>query len=170
MAEHTNLNIVQGAFPHLRGLSSPDALTKEYRERIKDGCPITTVVRFFDEDSVMTNFLLLLCRVEREKAALFRAAAINLSNDWQPLGHHNQLADKLDVLRKKGRALTIQQLDWSMRTSQQVAVTDGSRFRDVCKDERHELLEAVRWPGGFALSVFTPNGLLAEKQTLLLSG
>lgn len=162
------LNIVQAEFFHTP-FSSLEDLSTDITERILDGSPIKTVVRFLDEDGALTNLVQQLERLEQrytesvldfsEKSMLKRAI-------------HNRriksLHRKIVLLRESKQSAVLDRFTKAIQSYCPIAVEQNDHsFRSMRNEEKLDLLAAAKHSTGLWVFIFYPNGILADENEMI---
>lgn len=157
------VNIVQAEFFHTDA-ESLNAVVAQCVERITDGSPIKTVVRFFDDDGAMTKQVLKLENLMKRRTAL-NTVIFNSQGIWQRIQEvrYQRLGRKINKNKKSAQLLATAKLEMFARASRPIAIEHGEhRFRIAYRDETHEILESARAATDVWFFVFRPNFLLAD--------
>lgn len=169
-------NIIQAEFFHVGGGSqSLEDMMQECVERARDGTPIKTVVRFFDPDETITPFALQFAKKEKERRVLEKTllgARGGFSFERILANRRHKLhSKKIRSMKEEAKLLAVRQLKAVTITSSEIALEcrHDHSFRLIREDEVHELLEAADAAVDVWLFVFSPNPLLGDTQSLVVS-
>ncbi len=158
-------NIVQAEFFHITMLhTSWGAMFEECAERVVDGSPIKTVVRFHDNYGFVTKFV--------SEATALQRAHNKILDEFQEVGpirrwfldrKSRKLARKIIEAGNFARDLAAERVDKVINTNGEIAVECRDRsFRLARGEELYELCMATGKATGVWLFVFQPNDLLAD--------
>jgi hypothetical protein len=167
-------NLVQVEFFHpemyavLKSLSLP-TMIESSREHMARGKRIKTVVRFFDEGNVLTDFVVEFARCKKRKDELEETPVelSSLRGRW----HFFRLKRMCGIVcnqRKEGLRLATQELLAAATTPTGFVVEcpDGS-FAPLFDYEAHPVLERVRDAVGVWIFIFKPNELRSVQNELV---
>ena len=158
-------NIVQAEF-FLINIHCLDIqkLRHEVRSRDATSSPLKIVVRFYDEDSLVTNFALSATALERRQREL---NDVYRSRDY--LEAHFQerectrIMRQLNECRRWRKHVALLQLQTLRFNSGAIAVKEpGHAFRRAEKNELHDLCESAAASTDAWILVFEHNHLCAE--------
>jgi hypothetical protein len=164
-----NLNIVQAEFFHVTS-SSIDAAMAECAQRINEGSPIKTVVRFYDHDGAVTCLVQRLKEVNSKRDAFM--ASLQGAGWFERMSIRRKLR-KMHVescaLKKALPPLLISQLTTEIRAKRPVAVErEDFLFTNAVPEELHELQIAAAKSKSAWVFIFTPNDLTAKARELVV--
>lgn len=173
----TYRNIVQAEFFHcLRDPESAEALKDLLRElvdRKSTGSSIKTSLRFYDgEEALVTKSVLSLER-RREKRESLSNRLLDGSGVWPLITNfqHHYACRKMRRMEQRHLSLIRSTAASRVQSSpHEVAIEcNDHSFRQLERDEVHELLESLQKVHGVWTFVFRPNELLADENILIAS-
>jgi len=170
--------IVQVEFFHVgfydftkRSDEAVDVFSQDLYERLAEGAPIKTVVRFSDEGGMLADFVSEWGQVHEWHDSLLKTFVA--SNGWWKMIVNirvRRMAWKMSAMRREARGLAVERLRATIGRShaRDIAIEcRDHRFRKAHDDELHELLEAALAAKGVWIFAFEPNDLLADTNALV---
>lgn len=166
-------NIAQIEFLLYKG-ESIESIYREFRTRAADGARMKLVVRIVDGDGAVTAGVLeAKAREEEFDRYLMREfSELELASRprrWWMGRRRRKLGQRSREARRLLHAAALRGFEGAIRAEAAIGLEPypGAPFRLARHDELHELREAARRAHGVWAFVFMPNGLLADRNTLV---
>jgi len=165
------LNIAQAEFFHVNVRGTLGGLLNECRERVDDGSPIKTHVRFFDDTGAITRLVEKARKIKVKRRAADRA--FSKAQGWYRkwLDYKiSRLAGRSLAIGEEALALAAKQLQLAADLKRPIAFETTRRtptYRPVRADEVHELVEAAKKASGVWLWLYAPAPKLDDRSPLI---
>lgn len=160
-------NIIQAEFFHVgRGAESLDQVIGECAERVLDGSPIKTGVRFYDTQGDLTSKILKYASLDNWCGELEKKIP-DASGLWRAVlvRAHRHYFKKYLKVKKSFLLLAIERVKMAALTSEEIALEQFDHsFKEMPSDEMHEVLERIEKAKGVWIFLFKPNDLLSDTQ------
>jgi hypothetical protein len=172
----TPRNIAQAEFFHVGKDASRESLEDvmdEMAERLAEGAPLKTVVRFYDEDNSLTRFTQDASALNVKKEEAYKISWDAFKNPLTKLvlsARYRRVARKVRESRSESLELARAKLTTAVKARRPVAIEcDDHSFRLADNNELHELINSAQFATGVWLFMFEPNNLLADKNEIVAS-
>jgi hypothetical protein len=162
-------NIVQAEFFHVGSMDfSLELLGAECEDRMTDGSPLNTTVRFFDEGGFVTEFVQLYQADAQLPWKLL--SQYKKASRWRRLMlAHLFYATITKRMTPEERLLRAQEFFFTIaETSRVIAVERPDHsFRPIEDNEFYDVKTAISRAAGASLFVFEPNELCADSNKII---